>query len=141
MANTDCGWTLGYPETISARVRCRLWNGSVRCGTGCSGIVYSVRIGPLQATLLLFQLLPQTLQPSEFVVFVARLQITSVIREELFHQEGFYRVDEEVPASVWSIEVHEMGRAGNDDNLYLRRMHEICREIFAIFRTRPKISL
>ena len=40
-------------------------NESIRCGTVCSKIVYSVRIGPPQPQLLCFQLFRDTPQPSE----------------------------------------------------------------------------
>src|SRR5882762_7490778 len=60
-------------------------NGSVRCGRVCSKIVYSVRIGPLQPTFLLFQQLPQTLQPSEFVSKAAVLNsLTSPSSERTY---------------------------------------------------------
>jgi hypothetical protein len=57
--------------TVGLVLRLMRRNGSVRCGMGCSRIVYSVRIGPPQPKFLLCQSLPQTLQPSEFVIFVA----------------------------------------------------------------------
>src|SRR5580693_6368523 len=38
---------------------------------GCTKCLNSVRIGPLQPTFRPFQSLPQTLQPSEFVIFIA----------------------------------------------------------------------
>jgi hypothetical protein len=37
----------------------------IRCGTVCSKIVYSVRIGPLQPNSLQFQRVPEPPQPSE----------------------------------------------------------------------------
>src|SRR5882762_2612074 len=43
-------------------------NGSVRCGRVCSKIVYSVRIGPPQLEVFSFQLLRDTLQPSELTI-------------------------------------------------------------------------
>jgi hypothetical protein len=43
-------------------------NESIRCGTVCLRIVYSVRIGPPQPNFLSFQELPRTPQPSELTI-------------------------------------------------------------------------
>src|SRR6266481_9808843 len=62
--------TLAHPVDCLTLANMRLTprNESVRCGTVCSIIEYSVRIGPPQPRILLFQQLPNSLQPSEFVV-------------------------------------------------------------------------
>jgi hypothetical protein len=47
-------------------------NGSIRSEKELREIVYSVGIGPPQPKFLLYQSLPQTVQPSEFVGFVVK---------------------------------------------------------------------
>ncbi len=89
-----CGYLEGWPPGFPAKrnhacsrlvLRLARRNGSVRCGRVCSKIVYSVRIGPLQPKFLLFQQLPQTLQPSEFVSKAAVLNsLTSPSSERTY---------------------------------------------------------